>query len=228
MLGTLVNTGTILLGTTIGALLRRGIGERYKQILFDTMGLVCLALGLHTAVSHLGQSEYPVLFIVSLVLGGLLGTRLDLAGRVGHLSNPRAGNSLSEGLTTGCLLYCIGTLSIVGPVMSAVYGDHTYLYTNATLDFVTSAVLAATFGWGMLWAALVLFCWQGSIYLLAWWLQEGRLLSDALMSELSIVGGVLILCSGLSILKIKDCRTLNLLPALLVPVLFFALRRLFC
>ena len=110
-------------------------------------------------------------------------------------------------------------MSIVGPINSALLGDETFLLTNATLDLVTSAVLAATYGIGMALAAPVLFCWQGSIYLLA--SLCGNIISDELLCEMSIVGGTLIAASGLSILEIKDCKTLNLLPSLFMPVLFF-------
>jgi len=126
-------------------------------------------------------------------------------------------------LSTGILLYCIGTLSILGPVMSAIYGDNTYLFTNATLDLVTSMVFASTYGIGMILAAPILFVWQGSIYLIAHFL-SGSFFSNDLVRELSIVGGILIASSGISILKIKDCKTLNMLPALFVPILFFIIK----
>ena len=122
------------------------------------------------------------------------------------------------------LLFCIGTLSIVGPINSALLDDNTFLFTNATLDLVTSAVLAATYGWGIALAAPILFCWQGSIYLIA--KLCGNVISDELLCEMSIVGGTLIAASGLSILEIKDCKTLNLLPALFVPVVFFLIKGL--
>ena len=112
-------------------------------------------------------------------------------------------------------------LSILGPINSALYGDNTFLFTNATLDLVTSMVLASTYGIGIAIAAGVLFCWQGSIYLLATLL--GSFLTETMMTEISIVGGFLIASSGLGILGIKDCKTLNLLPALLVPLIWFGL-----
>jgi len=104
-------------------------------------------------------------------------------------------------------------------VLSALYGDNTYLYTNATLDFITSAMLATTYGIGMVWAAPVLFCWQGMFYLIAFCSADA--ISDELRTELCIVGGVLIAAAGLSILKIKDCKTINMLPAFLIVILFF-------
>jgi uncharacterized membrane protein YqgA involved in biofilm formation len=133
---------------------------------------------------------------------------------------------LGEGLVTGSLLFCVGTLSILGPVQSALHQDHTFLYTNAMLDLVTSMVLASTYGIGMCLAAGVLLVWQGSIYGLT--VLCGDFISGTMMTELSIVGGFLIAMSGLAILDIKDCRTLNFLPALFVPVIWcLAAGRLF-
>ena len=99
---------------------------------------------------------------------------------------------------------------------------HTFLLTNATLDFVTSMVLASTYGMGIALAAVVLFLWQGAIYLGAGFLAP--FLSAELLTEISIIGGILIASSGIGILGLKDCKTLNMLPALLMPVIWFALQ----
>ena len=193
------------------------------------MGLAAFGLGINAVVQNMPNSPYPVLFIASLAIGGVLGTALNLEGRFNRLVEGRSRKreerqSLAQGLSTGIMLFCIGTLSILGPVNSALYGDETFLFTNATLDLVTSMVLASTFGYGMAFAAPVLFCWQGSIYLLA--NVAAPYLTGGLMTEISIVGGFLILASGLSILKIKEISTMNMLPALLVPPLWFALMEL--
>lgn len=239
MLGTIINTVTILAGSAFGALVRTGIGEKYKKVLFNGLGLCCLVLGMNASLPNMAKSEFPVLFILSLALGGLVGTKLDLAGKVDRLNvrlsnKSQKGNNGVQGLVTGCLLYCIGTFSIVGPVLSALSptagwawneSANTYLYTNATLDFVSSAVLATSYGWIMLLAAPVLFCWQGFFYAIGFSCGDG--MPEPMRVELSIVGGVLILSSGLSILGIKDCKTINLLPSLLVPVLFYLLKMLF-
>lgn len=222
MLGTIVNTVTIVTGTIIGHVAKKGIKEKYQQVLFNAMGLAAVALGFNAVSNNLPKSQYPVLFIISLAIGGLVGTVLNLDGRFKKMSSRIGTSNLAQGLSTGILLYCIGTLSIVGPVMSALYGDNTYLFTNATLDLVTSAVLATTYGIGMLWAAPVLFLWQGGIYALT--MLVGDVISSSLVTEISVVGGVLIAASGFSILGIKDCKTINMLPALAVPVLFFILK----
>ena len=236
MLGTIVNTCTILIGGAFGALAGTGIGERYKQALFNGLGLCCLVLGVNAALPNMAKSEYPVLFILSIAIGGVLGTKWDLAGHIDRWNdklNQRSGRESNglQGLMTGLLLYCIGTFSIVGPVLSALspsqgwaIGEsaNTFLYTNATLDLVTSAVLAASYGWIMLLAAPVLFCWQGMFYAIAFFF--GNAMPEPMRCELSIVGGVLIVSSGLSILGIKDCKTVNLLPSLLVPVVFYLIK----
>ncbi len=227
MIGTIVNTACIIVGSLVGALLKRGLGEKYNDALFTAMGLASIALGANAFVQNMPKSEFPVLFILSLALGGLLGTALDLDGRVTRLVARKGGEGLAKGLITACLLFCVGTFSIVGPVLSATQGDNTFLYTNATLDLVTSTVFASTFGIGIILAAPVLFCWQGFFYLLAKLAAGSPLLQGTMVHELAIVGGVLIISSGFSLLKVKDCKTLNYLPALLVPVLWFLLKGLF-
>lgn len=121
------------------------------------------------------------------------------------------------------MIFCIGTLSILGPIESALNGNNTFLYTNATLDFITSIVLSSAYGYGIMLAAVVLFLWQGSLYAGA--LSLSGFLQGDLLNELSLVGGILIAASGLSILQIKDCKTLNLLPSLLVPVFYFLITK---
>lgn len=229
MIGAIANTIAILVGSFVGGTIRRGLKERYQNVLYIAMGLAAFGLGINAVVQNMPNSPYPVLFIASLAIGGVLGTALDLEGRFNRLVEGRSRKreerqSLAQGLSTGIMLFCIGTLSILGPVNSALYGDETFLFTNATLDLVTSMVLASTFGYGMAFAAPVLFCWQGSIYLLA--NVAAPYLTGGLMTEISIVGGFLILASGLSILKIKEISTMNMLPALLVPPLWFALMEL--
>lgn len=218
MTGTIVNTCTILAGSLIGSIFKKGIRKEQQNALYTAMGLAATGLGINAVVQNMPDSKYPVLFIVSLALGSLIGTIINIDGQFQKLTDRLSVGQLSKGLSTGILLFCIGTLSILGPIQSALYGDHTYLFTNATLDFVTSMVLASTYGVGMMLTAGVLFCWQGGIYVIA--LMLGNFMTADMMTELSVVGGFLIASSGLSILNIKDCKTMNMLPSLVIPVLF--------
>lgn len=185
------------------------------------MGLAAVGIGVNAIVTSMSQSIYPVLFIASLAIGGVLGTAIDIDGRFSRFVSKRSkdGEGLAQGLSTAIMIFCIGALSILGPINSALYGDETYLLTNATLDLVTSMVLASSFGFGIAFAAIVLFCWQGAIWLLAGFLAP--FLDGGLMVEITLVGGFMILASGLGILKVKEIPVMNLLPALFIPPLWF-------
>ena len=227
MIGTIVNTCTIVTGTLIGVALHKGIKDKYKNVLYDALGLACFAIGLNAVVTNLPKSQYPVLFIAAMALGSIVGVALDIDGRFHRLverkskrdSQGARSNRLADGLATATLVYCIGPLSMLGPVISALEDDNTFLFTNATLDLVTATIFGSTYGIGMLLAAPVLFLWQGLFYCVA--MVSSTAVSEALMAELLIVGGLLITGSGLSLLRIKDCHVLNMLPALLVPPLWF-------
>ncbi|MET3291544.1 UNVERIFIED_CONTAM: putative membrane protein YqgA involved in biofilm formation [Brevibacillus sp. OAP136] len=225
MIGTIVNAGLIVVGSVIGSVFKKGMKESYQDILMQAMGLAVTALGIYSLAKHMPNSQYPVLFIVSLALGGIIGEKLNMEERFKTVVSRFSKGNLAEGLSTAVLLFCIGTLSIVGPIESALNGNQTYLFTNAILDLVTSIVLAATFGIGIALSAIVLFCWQGFFYVaagaIAGWI------TPALLTEISIVGAALILSSGLSILGIKKFKTMNLIPALLVPALFIAVKSMF-
>ena len=134
MLGTIVNVGAIVTGSLIGGLFRKIINEKLSGRLMSVM---------------------------SLAMGCLIGTLLKLDERLGHMTKQKdESGSLSQGIVTGCLIFCVGTLSILGPVQSALYGDHTYLFTNASLDFVTAMVLGTTYGVGMALAGIILLLWK--------------------------------------------------------------------
>ena len=226
MIGTLVNTLAITVGSLFGGLLNKGIPKKYEHAMLTACGLAALGVGINAIVSNMSDSQYPVLFIVSLVIGSLAGTWLRLDDRLNGFIERHSSKKLGQGIVTGVLIYCIGSLSIVGPVMAALNQDYTFLFTNASLDLVTSTVLASTYGIGMILCAAILFLWQGSIYALTKYVWAG-FFSDALICELCIVGGFLIACTGLGILNIRKFKVLDMLPSLLVPVIFFILRIFF-
>ena len=222
MIGTIANAACIIVGSLIGGLFKKIMSDSLNEKLLTTMGLAALGIGLNSVIQNMPKSNYPVLFIASLALGCVIGSLLKIDDRVKRLTDRGdASGNLGQGIITGCLIFCVGTLSILGPVQAALYGDHTFLFTNATLDLVTSMVLASAYGIGMVICAGVLILWQGSIYGLT--LLAGNVLTDNMMTELSIVGGFMIAMTGLTIMKVKEFKTLDYLPALALPLIWCAI-----
>ena len=211
MYAIIINAIAVLVGSAIGALFKRGISEKYINVLNTAMGLCALALGMNVAIDSMQKTQYPALFIFCLSIGGLLGTVLKMEQRM---------ERATRRISTSILLCCVGTLAMMGPVMSALYNDNTYLMTAATLNLVTMVVVASSYGFGVAITSIAVFVWMSAIYGIA--LLSRSFISTELIAEVSLVGGILIAASGLGVLHIKDCKTINLLPSLLMPMLFFA------
>lgn len=225
MYGTIFNASMIVVGSVIGNLFKSKLAPKFQTVLMEALGLAAVMIGIHTVIEPLDKSTLPVLFIISLAIGGILGTMWDLQGHFDRIVQRFTNSELSAGLATAVLLFCFGSLSILGPINAALDHDYSFLLTNGVLDLITSIVLGAAYGLGIAWGAVVLLGWQGSLYVLA--LVFRSALSPALLNELMIVGGVLIFASGLSVLEIKKINTLNFLPALLVPPLVLGVLHFF-
>lgn len=224
MFAIIINAVAVVVGSAIGALFRKSISEKYINVLNTAMGLCALVLGVNVAIENMQKTQYPVLFIFCLSMGGLLGTVLKLDQRMESTTRKMSSSNLSQGITTAVLLCCVGTLAMMGPVMSALYGDDTYLMTAATLNLVTMIVVASSYGFGVVITSVIVLVWMSSIYGIA--MLSRTFISEKLIAEVSLVGGILIAASGLGVLHIKDCKTINLLPALFMPILFFAIKSL--
>lgn len=224
MFAIIINAVAVVVGSAIGALFRKSISEKYINVLNTAMGLCALVLGVNVAIENMQKTQYPVLFIFCLSMGGLLGTVLKLDQHMESTTRKMSSSNLSQGITTAVLLCCVGTLAMMGPVMSALYGDDTYLMTAATLNLVTMIVVASSYGFGVVITSVIVLVWMSSIYGIA--MLSRTFISEELIAEVSLVGGILIAASGLGVLHIKDCKTINLLPALFMPILFFAIKSL--
>jgi hypothetical protein len=217
-LGTLVNTATVLAGSTLGLLLRERFPKKIQAIIFQAVGLATLVLGMDMA---LGSDNFLIL-IFSLILGGILGELADLEGRMellGEALKRRIGSNdarFTEGLITAFLIFCIGSMTFVGALNEGLTGDRTLIMTKAILDGFTSIALASVYGLGVLFSALPLLLVQGGISLLAARFQG--FFTPVLINQLTAVGGVLILGIGINLLELREIKTTNLLPALAVVV----------
>ncbi|MBN1247920.1 MAG: DUF554 domain-containing protein [Anaerolineae bacterium] len=217
--GSIVNATTVIVGSTIGMLVRKSLPERIKAIIFQAVGLATLVLAMSMALQP--EADF-LLLIFSLIFGGILGevTKLDerldafgdgLKARI-RIKNER----FTEGLVTAFLIFCVGSMTFVGALNEGLSGDRTLILSKSILDGFTSIVLASVYGVGVLFSAVPLFVVQASLTLLA--AQFQMLFPEMLIVQLTAVGGALILGIGLNLLEIKKIKTVNLLPALVVVV----------
>lgn len=226
MLGVFVNVATIILGSSIGLLLKKGIPERISKAVMTAIGLCTVYIGIDGAL----EGNNTIVLIISMVLGTIIGTAIDIDGKLNKLASfverkmkkDNDKSTVAQGFITGSLLFCVGAMSIVGSLNSGLSGDHTVTYTKSILDLISSCMLASTLGIGVMFAAAFVLVYQGGLVLLAELLQ-GVLTDTALTSELTCAGSVMIIALGLNITGISKFKVANFLPALLVVPLAYYL-----
>jgi len=227
MWGTLVNVGAILVGTTLGCLLKHGIPEKVQKVIMQAIGLSVVVIGIMSAI----KTESPLLFIISLALGGAIGKligiedKLEKAGMKIQNRFSKGESTVAKGFVTATLIFCIGAMAVLGSIESGLNKNHELLYIKAMLDGLTSLVLATTLGFGVGFSALAVLIYQGSITLGASFLAP--FLTDNIMTELSAVGGALIVGIGINLLNIKKIHVGDMLPAILIPPIYFLIAGLF-
>ena len=227
MLGTIVNTLSIIVGSLVGLLLRGGIPERYSQTIMHAIGLAVVLIGLKTAL----ETHAILVVILSLVIGSVLGELLRIEDRLeqfGHWIGSRLSKEskgIARGFVSTSLLYCVGAMAIVGAMESGLTGNHQTLYAKSVLDGLGSILFASTLGIGVLFSAVSVFVYQGFITLTASFLKQ-FLLPDV-VSQMSAVGGLLIMAIGIGLLEIKKIRISNMLPAIFIPLAYQMLKHLY-
>ncbi len=222
-LGTLVNVATVILGSTIGLLLRKKFPAKVQAIIFESVGLGTLVLGMQMAF----KVQNFLIFIFSLILGGILGEVLHLDQLFEAWGDSLKGKikaqdaRFTEGLITAFLIFCVGSMTIMGALNEGLTGDHSLLLIKSVLDGFTSIALASVYGLGVMFSTVPLFILQAGLTLLAMPFQD--FFSTLLIDQLTAVGGTLILGIGLSLLNIKAVKTINLLPGLGVVIVLTVL-----
>jgi uncharacterized membrane protein YqgA involved in biofilm formation len=222
MLGVIVNSLAIIVGGLIGLLLKHGLSERLKVVVMQGIGLSVIVIGMSGAL----KTDNVLLLVMSLAIGGLVGSllqieyRLDLLGlKMEQKFKGKEEGSFAKGFVTASLVYCVGAMAILGSIEAGVNGNYETLYIKSLLDGVTAIVFAATLGFGVLFSSVSVFLYQGIIVVLGLFL--GNYMPDALVVEMSAVGSVLIMAIGINILEIKRIHVGDLLPAVLVPVVYY-------
>lgn len=218
--GTLVNGTAIACGALLGVLIGRLVPERCHEIAMQGIGLVVILIGLRMAL----QCEQLLLLILSLILGGISGELARLEERLlsaGYWLEKRIGSSRSSmagAFVNATLIYAVGAMAITGALESGLSGEHQILYAKSILDGVSAVIFASSMGVGVAFAALPVVLYQGSIALLA--KLAASVLTIPVINELSATGGILIMAIGFNLLRIKEIRVGNLLPAFLFTLLF--------
>ncbi len=225
MLGTLVNVGAILVGSAIGLMLHAKLPKKFITIIFQATGLFTILLGAQMAL----KMEYLLLGIGSLVLGSIIGEWIGLENYMNRFSDwvkqkvKFKNEKFSDGLITAFLLYCMGSLTILGAIEEGMNSNPDLLLMKSLMDGVSSVALASAMGIGVGFSVIPLLIYQGGITLLAG--SAGSFFTDSIINGLSAVGGILLIGLGINILEIKKLRILNMLPALIVIIIltyFFA------
>ena len=222
-LGTIVNVAAVIAGSGIGLLIKNGLRQRFQDILMQACGIATIFIGIGGALT--GLLKNTMLLVFSLVLGSLLGEALNIELHMEHLGdtlkalvNAKKDTQFVNGFVTATLVICIGAMAIVGSIQDGLTGDYTMLLAKSLLDFVIVMVFASTLGIGVMFAAIPLGVYQGGITLGAS-LISGYM-NETLISNLSCIGSVLIFCVGVNLAFKKMIKVGNMLPAILVPIVY--------
>jgi len=238
--GTIINATAVALGSLAGVFVGARLARRYQQVVLDALGLVTIVMGVDAAVLGLantvqkfaplveGGKSYgarlAMVMIGALLLGAIIGTALRLQGRVESLGRwihrylaGQNGHVFAEGFVTASVIFCVGPLTLVGCLEDGAHGNPSWLYIKALLDGFCALALASTLGWGVLASLLTVVIFQGGLSLLAYWAAEP--LDELSLAMMTVVGGVVLLATGLTILEIKKLPLANLLPGIFLPPL---------
>ena len=223
MLGVFVNVITVIIGSSVGLLFKKGIPERVSNAAMTGLGACTLYIGISGSLS----GDNVLILIASVVLGAIVGTLLDIDGKINTLAETvearfqKNGSdiSIAEGMISATLLFCVGSMTVTGSIQAGLVGDHSILITKAMLDLVSSMMLASSLGVGVLLSAIAVFVIQGGLVLLAGLLAP--LMSTGAINEMTCAGSILIIMIGTNLMGITKIKVADYLPAILfAPVIY--------
>ena len=223
MTGVIVNVITVLLGSLIGLLLKKGIPEKVSTAAMTGLGACTLYIGISGSLS----GENVLIVIASIVLGTVIGTLLDIDGGINKLAKSVENRfkkdgqkvSVAEGIVTATLLFCVGSMTVTGSIQAGLTGDNSVLITKATLDFVSSMMLASSLGIGVLLSSVAVFVIQGGLVLMAGLIAP--VMSTGAINEMTCAGSILIIMIGTNLMGITKIKVADFLPAIiLAPIIY--------
>ncbi len=219
MIGTFVNVGAVILGSIIGIILRKKLPEKLTTIAFQAIGLFTIFLGITMAF----KTEHYLILIFSLIMGSIIGQLLDIDAWLTRISDSlkkkwhSKNDKFSEGLVTAFLLFCMGSMTILGAIEEGLGGNPDLLLTKSLLDGFASIALAAALGIGVMLSVIPLLIYQGGLTLFARLFEQS--VTMPIINELTAVGGIILIGLGISILEIKKLKVINMLPSLVIVII---------
>lgn len=227
MLGVIVNTITVLVGSTIGMLAKKAIPREWTDLMFKGIALCVLCIGITGCL----EGENTLVMILSMAVGAIIGAALDLDRHINNLAEKLENRfkkekedekaTIAEGFVSASLLFCVGAMTIVGSLQAGLTGDNQMLFTKATLDGISSVIFAASFGIGVIFSAAFVLVFQGAIVMLARLIEP--LLATHIISEMTCVGSLLIIAMGLNMLGVTKFKAMNYTPAIFMPMIIYPL-----
>lgn len=240
-LGTLANMAAILIGSIFGIMIKGGLKKRFQETIMKALGLAVMFIGISGALQGLLkvkdgglESSNIMLMIVSLAFGAVIGEMIDIEARLDQMGelikiklkvNGEKGQNFVEGFVTCSLLFCVGAMAIIGSLQDGLSGDASMLYAKAFIDGTAALIFASALGIGVLFSIIPLGIYQGIITLSAKLVEP--YLDDRLISEISFIGSILIFGIGINMIFGKKIKCGNILPAVLIPIVYEVINKLF-
>ena len=233
-LGTIVNSAFIIAGSLIGLVLKSRLQEKYKNIMIQGAGLTVMTVGITGSVEGFITSGDKFIFLVvvlSIALGAIIGTFLQIEKRLedlgGYLQDKFSASSgnFSRGFVSTSIIFCTGAMAIVGAINDGVSGDYSVLFLKAVIDGIISMVLASSLGLGVLFSFIPVFLYQGFFTYSAYFF--GKFIPDITLKQVSIVGNILVIGIGLSLMEIKKIKVADMIPAIFIPIVYYFVSLIF-
>lgn len=222
MTGTIVNAIAVIVGSSIGLLLKKGIPQRFSDSIMKAVALCVIYIGIDGCL----KGENTLITIISMAVGALVGELLKFDDGLNNLGEKLENkfsktndeeSSIAKGFVTASLLFCVGAMAIVGSLESGINGNHEILFSKSLLDFISSIIFSASMGIGVMFSAVAVFVYQGVITILAQFV--GPYLSEAVIAEMTCTGSILIIALGLNMLGVTKLKVMNYIPAVFLPIL---------
>ncbi|MCU7493599.1 MAG: DUF554 domain-containing protein [Ignavibacteria bacterium] len=225
MFGTIVNALAIAAGSILGVSFKGGIPEKFNKTVMQAMALAVILIGLKSAF----QTNNILLLIFSLAIGSVIGELLRIEDMLEKLGkwletkfSRKSSGGISEGFVTASLVYCVGSMAIIGSLESGLTGNHQTLLAKSVIDGVSSVVFASSLGIGVLFSSVSVFLYQGFITVTSSFMKD--LLIPSVTGEMSAVGGLLIAAIGINMLNLTKIKVGNMLPSIIIPLLYYTIR----